>query len=117
MKSIRSIYESGNKDLLKNSPKAYPGHELYKKNPSLHGNGASANGVNLKQIVEAINGSSDIKKILPTNIPGVPTFKDPKYASQYDVVNPLSNGTFSNLDAQSEYASYQKFLNNLGNKK
>jgi hypothetical protein len=115
--NIRKIYESGKlangKKVGSLSPTAYPDHSLFKNNQSLHEKGDSATGKNLKAITDAIKGSGDLKKILPKNIPGVPRFDDIKYYAQYAPVNPLSNGTFSNLDQQTLGLTYDKFLNAL----
>lgn len=115
--NIRKIYETGKlangKKVGSLSPTAYSGHYLYKNHPSLHEKGDSATGKNLKAITDAIKGSGDIKSILPKNIPGTPRFDDIKYYAQYAPVNPLSNGTFSNLDQQTLGLTYDKFLNSL----
>lgn len=115
--NIRKIYETGKlaggKKVGSLSPNAYPNHSLFKNNQSLHEKGDSATGKNLKAITDAIKGSGDLKSILPKNISGTPKFKDAKYAGQYAPVNPLSNGTFSNLDQQTLGLTYDAFLNAL----
>jgi len=115
--NIRKIFESGKlangKKVGSLSPTAYSGHYLYKNHPSLHEKGDSAHGRNLKAITDAIKGSADLKSILPKNIPAAPKFDDIKYVAQYASVNPLSNGTYSNLDPQTLGLTYDKFLNGL----
>jgi hypothetical protein len=117
--NIRKIFESGKlangKKVGSLSPSAYSGHFLYKNHPSLHEKGDSATGKNLKAITDAIKGSADLKSILPKNIPDTPLFNDSKYAGQYAPVNPLSGGTYSNLDPQTLGLTYDKFLNGLPN--
>jgi len=115
--NIRKIFESGKlangKKVGSLSPSAYSGHYLYKNQLSIHEKGDSATGKNLKAITDAIKGSGDLKSILPKNIPGVPKFDDIKYYAQYAPVNPLSGGTYSNLDQQTLGLTYDKFLNGL----